>query len=528
LGQKVAVCSYTNVGADRIASVIAGMGVLLGSQHFHGTLHRFLLRHVVFPFGHLAGAETGPHVIEHSNRSIAYQGNHRRRIDVDAFRFRPDRSLTLKNRPKHLSGVSDEAILADIADEVRRQKRQLLRAGYVSFDDAMYLALVILQHRPEVARAVAGRFDEILLDEAQDTSELQLACLDELKATGALRSLVLVGDLEQSIFSFQGASADGCRRLADKQGLRAIELTQNHRCSQRICDVAVHFCDRAAADEAVGPNADCDIAPEVVLYPASDPPAVVEIFRQHLIEHGGDPMDAAVLARGGALVAELNADESSVAIDGRPERLGHAVAALRHGTLTRRQLGHVESIVSFAAWNEQVPARLEGAQRADLRSAAVYLLQNLPSLDDDLRTWIQSAASLLTEAAGRLADPPAHQGGRVLRSKAAQTGTPAREVFTPSRRELRAQTVHDIKGEDRDAVMVVIDRPRSRIHGPQATLWESALAGTAIDAKQAEEKRIAFVALTRAERICVVALPDDEHGRQAAGAFIVQGFRMAA
>jgi len=34
---------------------------------------------------------------------------------------------------------------------------------------------------------------------------------------------VLVGDIEQSIFSFQGASADGCRHLADKQGLRTIE-----------------------------------------------------------------------------------------------------------------------------------------------------------------------------------------------------------------------------------------------------------------------------------------------------------------
>lgn len=67
--------------------------------------------------------------------------------------------------------------------------------------------------------------------------------------------------------------------------------------------------------------------------------------------------------------------------------------------------------------------------------------------------------------------------------------------------------MHDIKGEDRDAVMVVIDRPRSKRHGAQAELWGSALAGEEIDAKDAEEKRIAFVALTRAKRICVVALP---------------------
>jgi ATP-dependent DNA helicase UvrD/PcrA len=103
-----------------------------------------------------------------------------------------------------------------------------------------------------------------------------------------------------------------------------------------------------------------------------------------------------------------------------------------------------------------------------------------------------------------------------------------RATHSPQRAELGAQTVHDTKGEDRDAVMVVIDRPRSRIRGAQVALWESALAGEEIDAEQAEEKRIAFVALTRAERICVVALPDDGRGRVAADAFVAKGFRMVA
>ena len=76
-------------------------------------------------------------------------------------------------------------------------------------------------------------------------------------------------------------------------------------------------------------------------------------------------------------------------------------------------------------------------------------------------------------------------------------------------------------------MIVVIDRPRSKRHGTQAELWGSALAGEEIDAKDAEEKRIAFVALTRAERICVVALPDDDGGRAAAEAFVARGFRIA-
>ena len=524
--RKVAVCSYTNVGANRIAGVIAEMGILLGPEHFVGTLHSFLLRYVVYPFGRLAGCRQGPHLVEKSSRDVAYLGDHRKRVSVDAFRMRPDGTLVLKSRPQYLSSIPHMDIVAAVESDVRKHKGSLAQAGYVTFDDAMYLALAILRKHPTIANAVAARFDELLLDEAQDTSELQLACLDELRSTARLRSLVLVGDLEQSIFAFQGASAERCRWLADKHGLRTVALTQNHRCSQLICNVAVHFCERDLPDEAVGPSADCSIEPEVLLYPPDDAVAAVELFRLRLADHGADPARAAVLGRGNALVDELNGDETPVAVNERPMRLGRAVAALRHDTLTRRQLEQVERIVAYAAWDEEVLDRVAFDQRERLRTETIRLLQALPSLDGDLREWIQRAATLLGDATSKLANTPAHPGGRVLTSKAEQIGTTARDLFLPAPRDLKAQTVHDIKGEDRDAVMVVIDRPRSSRHGAQAQLWGSALSGEDIDAEQAEEKRIAFVALTRAERICVVALPDDQHGRAAAEAFVARGFRL--
>jgi superfamily I DNA/RNA helicase len=525
-GKKVAVCSYTNVGADRIGTVMSEMGVQLGPEHFIGTLHSFLLKYVVYPFGLTAGCAEGPHLVQSPEKSVAYKGNHKTRVGIDTLRMRPDGTLVLHKRPQHLSHIAHEEIAAAVGGEVMRVKAGLLKAGYVSFDDAMYLALRILREAPELAAALAGRFDEILLDEAQDTSELQLACLDELKSTRRLGSLVLVGDLEQSIFAFSGASADRCQKLADAHELRTEELTQNHRCSQLICNVAVHFCERDSPDQAVGQHAGCMLAPEVILYPSGEPAAAVETFRARLTEHGADPTLAAVLARGNTLVLELNGGEGPVAVAERPMTLGRAVAALRHGTLTRTQLDRVQRIVSYAAWDETVLDRLSVEQREVLRRVSIRFLVGLASLDADLREWIKDAAGQLRQALEPLADPPAHNAGQVLISKATHSGTVAREVFMPEAVELRAQTVHDVKGEDRDAVMVVIDRPRSKRHGAQAELWGSALAGGEIDAKDAEETRIAFVALTRAERICVVAVPDDDGGRAAAEAFVARGFRM--
>src|SRR5664280_334762 len=53
-GRRVAACSYTNVGVEQIRRIVSGdLGRVLAPQHFIGTLHAFLLRYVVYPFGHL-------------------------------------------------------------------------------------------------------------------------------------------------------------------------------------------------------------------------------------------------------------------------------------------------------------------------------------------------------------------------------------------------------------------------------------------------------------------------------------------
>lgn len=524
--RRLAVCSYTNVGADRIAKVLRDdFDTVLGPEHFLGTIHAFLLRYVLYPFASLKSCNGRPHVREGGWPTITVGGNHKKRIAVDAFRCAPDGSLVVKRKP-HYIGESDEELIAIVDAQVRAQKRSFLERGILSFDDAIWVALSILRGHPDIARAIGGRFDELLLDEAQDTSELQLAAIEALRATGALKSLVLVGDLEQSIFSFQGASADGCRRLAEESHLEVLELTQNHRSSQRICDVAAHFCDRSEPDEAVGPEADCEIPPQVVLYPADDPSAAIGIYRERLDEHGIDPLGAAVLARGNTLVDELNGQSSPIDVSARPLALGRACASLRQGTLLRRQVKEVEGLLAFCAWDSESLDLLDPAQVELMRPLAFAFLQDLPSLDEDLRAWIQSAAKLLGEAATALNPHPAHAAGQVLRSSAAQEGHKAAEVFVRSPRELAAQTVHDLKGEDREAVMVVLDRPRSTKYVAQTTIWESALSGAEVDARDAEEKRIAFVALTRAQRYCVVAMPDDVHGRAAAVAFGERGFEL--
>jgi len=101
-------------------------------------------------------------------------------------------------------------------------------------------------------------------------------------------------------------------------------------------------------------------------------------------------------------------------------------------------------------------------------------------------------------------------------------------VFAPAAPDLFARTVHAFKGEDSEAVMVVVRRMIANDPTAQIELWEAAVAGTEIDADKAEERRVIFVALTRAQRYCLVALPDDSRGRDVEGKCATLGFRVVA
>jgi superfamily I DNA/RNA helicase len=520
-GVKVAACSYTNIGADRIGAML---GAPLAPEHFLGTVHGFLLRYVVNPFAHLGGADRGPEIRGGDWPTLMVHGDHKQRMALDDFRFDPDGNLVVCNQPRAVKGTPDE-IIASVGTTVRARKNGFFNAGVVSTDDAMSVALRLLRKYPELSRAAATRFDEVLIDEAQDTSQLQLACVNELKKTGALGSLVLIGDLEQSIYSFQGASAAGCRALADDHSLREVPLAENHRCSQKICDAAAHFCVRDKADTAVGPHRACQIDPEVALYSPADPLQAMHAFRTRLCEHGIATQDAAVLARGHAVVDALAGATTKVDIQERPERVARIAVALAQGTLARTDVRYAERTVARCALGEDVAVEdLDDETRAKVRAAVYAFLSELPAVDGDLRTWITGAKEALQASACLLAEKPATGAGLLLKSGAHHEGVAAQQVFTPPARDLTPQTVHSIKGEDRDAVMVVVRKPHGSHPTRQLDLFHAVVSGADIAKDAHEERRVTFVALTRARRYCLVALPDTPRGREVADACTGLGF----
>ncbi len=124
-----------------------------------------------------------------------------------------------------------------VADAYRAYQGALLSANAMDFDDLLVRAVDLLQLFPEVKRAYQDTFKWVLVDEYQDTNPVQYRWLELL--AGETRNLCVVGDPQQSIYSFRGADIRNILEFEeDFPDAHVVKLEQNYRSTQTILDAA--------------------------------------------------------------------------------------------------------------------------------------------------------------------------------------------------------------------------------------------------------------------------------------------------
>jgi DNA helicase-2/ATP-dependent DNA helicase PcrA len=113
----------------------------------------------------------------------------------------------------------------------------MARGGFVDFGDQIFLALRLLRERPYVLAHYQRRFRYVLVDEFQDTNHAQFELVKLL--AGRHRNVTVVGDDDQAIFRFRGASMSNILGFdAAYPDARRVVLVQNYRSGQRLLDAA--------------------------------------------------------------------------------------------------------------------------------------------------------------------------------------------------------------------------------------------------------------------------------------------------
>lgn len=164
----------------------------------------------------------------------------------------------------------DEALAAVYG----RYQARLRQAHALDFDDLIMSTVHLLQGFPDVAEHYRRRFRQILVDEYQDTNHAQYVLVRELsKPSEGLGAgeLTVVGDADQSIYAFRGATIRNILEFeADYPDARTILLEQNYRSTQTILSAANAVISRNPGRKPKRLWTDSGAGPQIVGYVADN------------------------------------------------------------------------------------------------------------------------------------------------------------------------------------------------------------------------------------------------------------------
>ncbi|XTZ15926.1 DNA helicase PcrA [Micromonospora echinospora] len=178
-----------------------------------------------------------------------------RELDLDPKRY-PARGLAaqvsnLKNELVDPEAFADRAKGPNeraLAEAYTLYQRRLREAHALDFDDLIMTTVHLLQSHPHVAESYRRRFRHVLVDEYQDTNHAQYVLIKELvSGTEGIEpaELCVVGDADQSIYAFRGATIRNILEFErDFTDARTILLEQNYRSTQTILSAANAVIDR--------------------------------------------------------------------------------------------------------------------------------------------------------------------------------------------------------------------------------------------------------------------------------------------
>jgi len=151
--------------------------------------------------------------------------------------------------PETYLKIADKLPSSTVAEKVEKAKHHELAKAYqtylslcrgsnvIDYDDQIYLVLELIKKRPNVAAVLAKRFHTVMVDEFQDTNLMQSQLIDHLAKTA--KSLIVVGDDDQSIYGFRGATLANILQFKKRYPkTKQVTLTANYRSTQNILDAA--------------------------------------------------------------------------------------------------------------------------------------------------------------------------------------------------------------------------------------------------------------------------------------------------
>ena len=515
----IAAISFTNVARDEINEKLRFEP---GHPHFVGTLDSFLFRYVVRPFARLRDPQMPEPRIVPGTLTTCMINNQRWCAENLEVVLQPGRFniFNIKlvggtRRDPQLVVVQRTGIPYQLSDDEARQtiqkKRKIWReSGRVSHSDTAYMASLILADPnigPGVVAFLAKRFPKIFLDEVQDTGWFLSRAVISILTDQRINALV-VGDPDQAIYEFNGASPQIFDEIAGLNGTGSYEINTSLRCANGICTLA-----RSLSTEGRQLISNTGKAGSVIMAihdgEENLPRELLSAINQ------SDPGKVhRLVTRKNSMVRRLNGRRARNFQNFRSkpiENMHNAVNALR-SCRPKEALSLAEASVSRPLLGTDSPSDRDletiGADAFLWKKTVIKILLDADREEqgETLYQWgcavRDNIVTVLTDQGWWILLPNRRAPNRP--SRAATEGVARSDCLVQKGGNgqainLSASTVHAVKGETHHTTILYVSRPDRHNPCPSEIWWSD-------EEQYAEERRIAYVAATRARETFILCI----------------------
>ena len=535
----IAILSFTNNAADVITDRVSEFTGLesVAHPHFIGTfdswLHTYIAHPFLFHYSNYKGDKENDldfsfKLIDPSSEakflnsfSTKYKYNGTGSPHANQYYYEVSEKKWVFSSGKRTVDASRNSMVLENwrNNELRDTKTKFWEAGFANYQDIELMSARLLDDQEILCALLANRFPFLVIDEAQDLSAGQLDIVKKLKLKGS--QIHFVGDLQQSIYEFKKVDPRVVESFAHQNAMKIMLLTNNFRSNQCIVDFSSKII--PPIGEIKGNNNIDDLGCHFVSYKKAEINKLPKWFEGYLEQFDDiDIQKSAIISRGHSTISKMRPSvsyslkpqhEIALAIkmwsDGNSVYLPDAIAIagkfiansfFSNFPALKSQFHRPEIVSTTSNWRLFVANVLaditSDGKTTDLEKNWTEWAKNtkslLPKIVDKRQTELKysRASYSFTSPNFNFLSPQGQKDSKVIDTIS---------YVKNSTSKLPIKTIHSVKGQTLDAVMVVSSPSAKGKDG----YWEKWL----VDNSQ-EPARFAYVASSRPKQVLVWAVPE--------------------
>lgn len=240
---RILAITFTNKAAKEMKERVTNLVGAQADSIWLSTFHSFCAKLLRFEIDGFHGYTRNFTIYDSSDQLVLVK-DCLKKLNLDDKQFTPRSVLGTISSAKNVlmdarafAAKASDFYEQKVADVYAMYQEKLRENNAVDFDDLLFLAVRLLQENEEVREKYQSRFQYILVDEYQDTNHAQYALTKILAARW--RNICVVGDADQSIYAWRGADIRNIIDFTrDYPDAASIKLEQNYRSTKTILHAA--------------------------------------------------------------------------------------------------------------------------------------------------------------------------------------------------------------------------------------------------------------------------------------------------